>query len=139
MFGQIIAFVADALRDGPLENLWAGEQAKYKTKNSCKGKLNEKNSCTSINPKKYSCYGLKKNHTRNLITKMEEAGKPVLANLQENSGLEGILSKHFFWPEEGFKVPIALSLFAVNDPCQLPSVILDMSLRSTVTDTEELG
>ena len=47
--------------------------------------------------------------------------------------------KAFFCPEEGFKVPIALSLFAVNDPCQLPSVILDMSLRSTVTDTEELG
>ena len=67
---------------------------------------------------------------------MEDAGKPVLANLQANSGLEGILSKHFFCPEEGFKVPIALSLFAVNDPCQLPSV---MSLRSTVTDTEELG
>ena len=32
-------------------------------------KLNEKNSCTPINPKKYSCYGLKKIHTRNLITK----------------------------------------------------------------------
>ena len=29
----------------------------------------EKNSCTPINPKKYSCYGLKKIHTRNLITK----------------------------------------------------------------------
>ena len=46
------------LRDGPLENLWgAGEvQKKY----SRKGKLNEKNSCTPINPKKYSCHGLKK-------------------------------------------------------------------------------
>ena len=44
----------------------AGEvQKKY----SRKGKLNEKNSCTPINPKKYSCYGLKKIHTRNLITK----------------------------------------------------------------------
>ena len=32
-------------------------QKKY----SRKGKLNEKNSCTPINPKKYSCYGLKKN------------------------------------------------------------------------------
>ena len=30
------------------------------------GKLNEKNSCTPINPKKYSCYGLKKINTRNL-------------------------------------------------------------------------
>ena len=29
----------------------------------------KKNSCTPINPKKYSCYGLKKIHTRNLITK----------------------------------------------------------------------
>ena len=29
----------------------------------------KKNSCTPINPKKYSCHGLKKNHTRNLITK----------------------------------------------------------------------
>ena len=37
--------------------LGAGEvQKKY----SRKGKLNEKNSCTPINPKKYSCYGLKK-------------------------------------------------------------------------------
>ena len=26
-----------------------------------KGKWNEKNWCTPINPKKYSCYGLKKN------------------------------------------------------------------------------
>ena len=33
------------------------------------GKLNEKNSCTPIKPEKYSCYGLKKIHTRNLITK----------------------------------------------------------------------
>ena len=30
-------------------------------KNICKGKLNEKISCTPINPKKCSCYGLKKN------------------------------------------------------------------------------
>ena len=29
----------------------------------------KKNSCTPINPKKYSCYGLKKIDTRNLITK----------------------------------------------------------------------
>ena len=27
-----------------------------------KGKLKGKNSCTPINPKKYSCYGLKKIH-----------------------------------------------------------------------------
>ena len=74
-----------------------------------------------------------------MITKKEDAGKPVRANLKATSGLEGILSKHFFCPEEGFKVTIALSLFAVSDHCQLPSVNLDMSLRSTVTHTEELG
>ena len=44
----------------------AGEVQK---KFSRKGKLNEKNSCTQINPKKYSCYGLKKIHTSSLITK----------------------------------------------------------------------
>ena len=49
-----------AFRDGPLENLWGGGGAKYKKKYLRKGKLNEKNSFTPINPKKYSCYGLKK-------------------------------------------------------------------------------
>ena len=40
-----------------------GEEAggrSTKKKYSRKGKLNEKNLCTPINPKKYSCYGLKK-------------------------------------------------------------------------------
>ena len=38
-----------------------GRRAKYKKIYiySRKGKLNEKNLCTPINPKKYSCYGLK--------------------------------------------------------------------------------
>ena len=36
------------------------KQTKYKKKiYSRKAKLNEKNLCTPINPKKYSCYGLK--------------------------------------------------------------------------------
>ena len=48
-------------------------QKKY----SHKGKLNEKNSCTPINPKKYSCYDLKKNHTRNLITKKHSCGSKI--------------------------------------------------------------
>ena len=65
------------LRDGPLENLWGGGEAEYKKKNSRKGKLNEKNSCTPINPKKYSCYGLKKIHTRNLITKTNSCGSKI--------------------------------------------------------------
>ena len=48
------------LRDGPLENLWGGGGAgQVPKKYPRKGKLNAKNSCTPINPKKYSCYGLK--------------------------------------------------------------------------------
>ena len=45
------------LRDGPLENFLGG--GRITKKYSRKGKLKEKNSCTPINPKKYSCYGLK--------------------------------------------------------------------------------
>ena len=37
----------------------------------------KKNSCTPINPKKYSCYGLKKIHTRNLITKKNSCGSKI--------------------------------------------------------------
>ena len=37
----------------------------------------KKNSCTPINPKKYSCYGLKKLHTRNLITKKNSCGSKI--------------------------------------------------------------
>ena len=46
----------------------AGEvQDKYSRK--------EKNSCTPINPKKYSCYDLKKIHTSNLMTKKIPAAR----------------------------------------------------------------
>ena len=55
---------------GPLEKLWGGVGVvEVQKKNARKGKLNEKNSYTPINPEKYSCYGLKKIHTRNMITK----------------------------------------------------------------------
>ena len=37
----------------------------------------KKNTCTPINPKKYSCYGLKKIHTRNLITKKDSCGSRI--------------------------------------------------------------
>ena len=46
-----------------------GGDGRSTKKHSRKGKLNEKNSCTPINPKKYCYYGLKKIHSRNLITK----------------------------------------------------------------------
>ena len=64
-------WVAWLIRDGPLENLYGGgvggggEVPKIYSR---KAKLNEKNSCTSINPKKYSSYGLIKIHARNLLT-----------------------------------------------------------------------
>ena len=38
----------------------------------------KRNSCTPINPKKYSCYGLKKIHTRNLTTKKYSCGSKIL-------------------------------------------------------------
>ena len=37
----------------------------------------KKNSCTPINPKKYSCYGLKKIHIRNLITGKISCGSKI--------------------------------------------------------------
>ena len=37
----------------------------------------KKNSCTPINRKKYSCNGLKKIHTRNLITKKNSCGPKI--------------------------------------------------------------
>ena len=66
------------LRDGPLEKLWGGEGGgEVPKKYSRKGKLNEKNSCTLIDSKKYSCYGLQKIHTRNLITKKNSCGSKI--------------------------------------------------------------
>ena len=70
------------LRDGPLEKLWeeggGGGRAGEVQKNYLrKGKLNEKKLCTSIDPKKYSCFGLKEIRTRNLITKKNSCGSKI--------------------------------------------------------------
>ena len=66
------------LRDGPLENLWGEGAGGIQKKYSRKGKLNEKkNSGTPINPKKYSCHGLKKIHRRNMITKKNSCGSKI--------------------------------------------------------------
>ena len=50
----------------------------------------KKNSCTPINPKKYSCYGLKKIHTRNLLTKKIPAARkfPSPHNLSNGRSLK---------------------------------------------------
>ena len=53
------------------------KKVEVQKKNSRKGKLNEKNSCTPIYPKIYSCYGLKKIHTRNLLTKKNSGGSKI--------------------------------------------------------------
>ena len=66
-------------KERTIRKLWGGGgggRAKNKKKYSRKGNLNEKNSCSSINPKKYSCYGLNKIHTRNLITKKNSSKIP---------------------------------------------------------------
>ena len=65
-----------ALRDGPLENLWGGGGAGEVEKN-IRATENEmkKNWCTPINPQKYSGYGLKIIHTRNLIKKKIPAAR----------------------------------------------------------------
>ena len=66
-----------SIRDAPLENLWGGGGvvglAKYKTNIRAR----ESNSCTPINPKKYSCYDLKKIHTSNLMTKKNSCGSKI--------------------------------------------------------------
>ena len=67
------------LRSGPLENLWegGGKGGRSTTKYWRKGKLNEKNYACQLTPKKYSCYGLKKIRTRNLITKKNSCGSKI--------------------------------------------------------------
>ena len=64
-FGQPI------IRDGPIENLWGGGRAgEVLKKYSRKGKIKRKKFMhANLNPRKYSCYGLKIFHTGNLITK----------------------------------------------------------------------
>ena len=54
-----------------------GGRERSTKKYSRKGKLKEKNSCTPINPKKYSCYGLKKIHIWNLITGKISCGSKI--------------------------------------------------------------
>ena len=58
-------------------------------------------------------------------------------NLQANSGLEGIISKHFLVQKKALKFELLFHclLQTVNGPCQLPSVNFDMSLRPIVTHT----
>ena len=74
--------------------------------------------------------------TSNLKTQENQSSNQS-AYLLANSGLEGIansLKVLFFCSKEGLKVWTVLSLFTVNDPCQLPSVNFDMShYRETLT------
>ena len=68
------------LTDGPLENLsgGGGVAGEVQKKYSRKGELNEKkNYACQLTLKKHSCYGLKKIHTRNLITRKNSCGSKI--------------------------------------------------------------
>ena len=65
------------LRDGPLENLWGGGGSTKKNIRTQENLNEKKNSCTPINPKKYSCYGLKTIHTKYLITKINSCNSKI--------------------------------------------------------------
>ena len=54
-----------------------GGRAKYKKNIRARENEMKKNSCTPINPEKYSCYGLKKIHTRNLMRKKNSCGSKI--------------------------------------------------------------
>ena len=65
-------------KGGTIRKLFGGGEegaGQVPKKYSRKGKLNEKNSFTPINPKRYSCHGLKKIHTTNLMTKKIPAAR----------------------------------------------------------------
>ena len=56
---NVISAVLNATFRELKQTLFGGGGEVQKNIYSRKGKLNEKNLCTPINPKKYSCYGLK--------------------------------------------------------------------------------
>ena len=69
----------DQIRDGPLENLWGGGVGGRSTKRIiAQGKIKwKKIHARQWILKKYSCYGLEKIHTRNLITKNNSCGSKI--------------------------------------------------------------
>ena len=60
-----------------IRKLMGGGTGEVQKKDSRKGKFNFKKFLHAINPKKYSCKGLKKNHTRNLIKKKNSCGSKI--------------------------------------------------------------
>ena len=68
------------------------------------GEVQKKNSRTPINPKKYSCKGLKKIHTRNLITKKNSCGSKIPLPPPHNFSNGPSLSRfnwYFYYEGEG--------------------------------------
>ena len=68
------------------------------------------------------------------MQRLEDAGKPAGKFTSKFWPSRNYL-KAFFCSEDGSKDLTDLSVITVNDPCQLPSVNFDMSLRPTVTHT----
>ena len=83
----------------------------------------KKNSCTPINPKKYPCYGLKTNHTRNLITKNNSCGSKGGPSKEKQAGTRNIcllyLAGIFLNPSTLFPV---LALFFTRESCLTPQI-----------------
>ena len=78
----------------------------------------KKNSCTPINPKKYSCYGLKKIHTRNLITKKNSCSSKIPL-----PPITFLMVRPLLEVARGPKISIHHFHIDHNEPC-LPSKIL---------------
>ena len=104
-FSCLMLLSLPVFMDGPLENLWRGWRGgggggkvavEVQKKYSRKGKSNEKNSCTLINPKRYSCYGLKK-----LIQGIPAARKspsPHPHNFSNGPSLKATVTRHLSSP-----------------------------------------
>ena len=91
----------------------------------------KKNSCTPINPKKYSCYGLKKIHTRNLITKKNSCGSkiPLPPHNFSNGPSLSSFDTHPRWP------PVTQSLLSRRSYGKIGDC--EQSIGAPLTDTKQ--
>ena len=80
-----------------------------------------KNSCTPINPKKYSCNGLKNIHTRNLITKKNSCGSKILPPHNFSDGPS--LSLYVLFSQQGSPGEL--------DPLSFHKLCVDMHVNKT--------
>ena len=65
----------------------------------------KKNSCTQINPKKYSCHGLKNIHTRNVITEKYSCGSKIP---HPSRNFSNSLNQVWLFNDKTVRVPLSL-------------------------------